>query len=635
MGRQPPRDILRNVAPRKGSKHPLLSTRPDLVADLVNPEDATEHTLGARAKLKWRCAKGHMWTASVSNRNRGTGCPYCSHRIVLVGETDLATTHPELASELADQKLANSLTSGSGTKVAWKCVKGHGWEATVIHRTKKGTGCPYCMHFTVLAGETDLATTHPDLAAELIDQTRAATLMAGSNTKVAWLCVVGHTWEALVSNRALHGTGCPYCSGRKAIMGETDLATTHPALALELADVTLANKLTAGGHAMVDWHCTKGHTWNARVSSRGLDGQGCPYCSRMRVLVGETDLATTHPELAAQLADPALATTVTSGSSVRADWCCTKGHTWRTRIVQRTEKKSECPYCSRSRVLAGETDLATTHPDIARELVDQTLARTLMSGAITRVEWQCVRGHMWTTSPRHRTANQTGCPYCSGRKAILGETDLATLRPDLAAELVPSELANVLTVGSSKKVEWRCQQGHTWHARVSSRTRIKNTNCPACANYGFDPTKPAWVYLVAHTKRDLIKIGISNDPETRLAGHHRNKWQSLDMMGPWLSGQDAYDLEQAIITGLRNRGAVFANDDVDAKYFDGYTESWARLSFPATHITDLQDLVRADEPVCPGPRTHHKKPLEETPIPRRRAPGPVVRGARRHDMRKV
>ncbi len=37
-----------------------------------------------------------------------------------------------------------------------------------------------------------------------------------------------------------------------------------------------------------------------------------------------------------------------------------------------------------------------------------------------------------------------------------------------------------ISYGSAKKVKWRCDQGHTWSAVVSSRTGTK-TRCPYCS----------------------------------------------------------------------------------------------------------------------------------------------------------
>lgn len=60
-----------------------------------------------------------------------------------------------------------------------------------------------------------------------------ATVSHGSKKHVWWCCANGHSWQAAVHARTGSGAGCPYCAGRYAIAGETDLATTYPALAKE------------------------------------------------------------------------------------------------------------------------------------------------------------------------------------------------------------------------------------------------------------------------------------------------------------------------------------------------------------------------------------------------------------------
>jgi hypothetical protein len=32
----------------------------------------------SRKKVWWMCKQGHEWKASLDNRSRGTGCPYCA-----------------------------------------------------------------------------------------------------------------------------------------------------------------------------------------------------------------------------------------------------------------------------------------------------------------------------------------------------------------------------------------------------------------------------------------------------------------------------------------------------------------------------------------------------------------------------
>ena len=53
----------------------------------------------------------------------------------------------------------------------------------------------------------------------------------GSHKKVLWVCEKGHTWEATVKNRALIGSGCPYCEHRAVLKGYNDLLTAFPDIA--------------------------------------------------------------------------------------------------------------------------------------------------------------------------------------------------------------------------------------------------------------------------------------------------------------------------------------------------------------------------------------------------------------------
>ena len=44
-------------------------------------------------------------------------------------------------------------------------------------------------------------------------------LSSYSHKKVWWKCSKGHSYEAIVSNRTRAGSGCPYCSNKKAGYG--------------------------------------------------------------------------------------------------------------------------------------------------------------------------------------------------------------------------------------------------------------------------------------------------------------------------------------------------------------------------------------------------------------------------------
>lgn len=130
----------------------------------------------------------------------------------------LAEAFPDIAAQLLDPSLGDTLSRGSGQLVWWKCDKGHQWEAKVFNRTnaKRPTGCPVCSGKQIIAGVNDIATTHPDAAALFADQEQARTTTAFSNTKVSLRCPQGHTWKAPPSRLTYQGSGCPSCAKEEA-----------------------------------------------------------------------------------------------------------------------------------------------------------------------------------------------------------------------------------------------------------------------------------------------------------------------------------------------------------------------------------------------------------------------------------
>lgn len=103
-------------------------------------------------------------------------------------------------------------------------------------------------------------------------------------------------------------------------------------------------------------------------------------------------------------------------------------------------------------------------------------------GSGEKVWWICNMNHRWRASIVSRTKGSK-CPYCSGICVIRGKNDLATLRPDIAAEWNDEKNGELkpcnLKIKSNKKVWWKCKNGHEWQAIISNRTN-KNQGCPFC-----------------------------------------------------------------------------------------------------------------------------------------------------------
>ena len=451
-------------------KRSLADEYPELASQAVG-WDPAEYLPGSNKKKLWRCNLGHEWVVAIANRAKpnGSGCPVCKGKAVWPGFNDLQTTQPELAAQAFGWD-PTTLTAGSGKKVGWRCSSGHTWEAVVSSRTR-GLGCPICSGQKVLSGFNDLATTHPELAAQAVGWDTTI-VSSGSDQKKLWKCNLGHQWETKIYLRA-KGTGCPICSGNQILIGFNDLKTTHPDIALEASGW---NPLTvsAGMGKPLEWCCKLGHKWKASPNSRTGRNNGCPVCSNHKLLVGFNDLATTHPEIAAE-ADGWDPTTVGKSVTKKVNWKCPEGHPYSASIHSRTSAKSNCPICSGLKALPGVNDLATTHPDIASQACGWD-PRYVRFGSGQKLNWKCNRGHEWEAAVSSRTRG-LGCPICSGQKLLKGYNDLQTTHPDLAAMAFGWDPSSV-TFGSGQRKKWKCNLGHIWESTVSNIS--SGAGCSVC-----------------------------------------------------------------------------------------------------------------------------------------------------------
>lgn len=246
---------------------------------------------GSHRKVWWNCNAGHAWQSEVRSRTGGSRCPYCTRRVLWVGDNDLAAANPVLAAQWDTEKNGQlkptDVLAGSEKCVWWKCDRGHSWRASILSRSR-GAGCPVCLGKSVMAGENDLATRVPNLAAEW-DTERNGGLKPNqvtsfSNRRVWWRCALGHEWQAVIAARTVENSGCPYCTGRRVLAGFNDLATLHPEIAAQWNDTlngTLTPEMvTPGSHKRVWWKCHEGHVWKTAIYSRtGKQKCGCPVCA--------------------------------------------------------------------------------------------------------------------------------------------------------------------------------------------------------------------------------------------------------------------------------------------------------------------------------------------------------------------
>ena len=141
----------------------------------------------------------------------------------------LAEERPDLARQWDFESDGSHTTStvsvGSQYRASWRCERGcvhcglpHEWVATVVQRSQKGTGCPFCSGRKVCKCQS-LAAKHPQLMKQWDWEGNQATdpysVSCYSKRKVWWTCTEHGQWDASPHGRVQHTSGCPECARQR------------------------------------------------------------------------------------------------------------------------------------------------------------------------------------------------------------------------------------------------------------------------------------------------------------------------------------------------------------------------------------------------------------------------------------
>lgn len=197
----------------------------------------------------------------------------------------LNQSHPHLIAQWhpKNEKDISQYSHGSGRKVWWMCSADHEWLAVVSDRSQKNSRCPYCCGVRPIVGLTDLATVSPILASQWSSSNLRppSEYLPKSHALVLWECPNNprHRWEAKISDRQRKNNNCPYCSGNRVAVGESDLVTTRPDLADHWHPRNTLNpvEVSKGSDRAVWWLCEAGHESLYSIKERAING--CTRCS--------------------------------------------------------------------------------------------------------------------------------------------------------------------------------------------------------------------------------------------------------------------------------------------------------------------------------------------------------------------
>lgn len=285
------------------TKKLLKETNPELILEWdfdANSQLALEEiSKSYNKKVWWVCKKDsrHKWEAKVNSRvHNGSGCLYCSHKLVLKEES-FGAMFPKLLEEWDWAKNQGidpySLSCQSNKKVWWICKNHpqHKWLVDLSHRTRNKTGCRVCAHEKrpKRTRKKLLLDSYPHIAKEWFyernDGLDIKTITHGSSKKVWWKCLIDetHIWQASVTNRTSKNRSCPYCSEEHPSK-RNSLATIHPEVAKDwhpTKNLPLdPYNVTRASGQKVWWICPNDpeHEWQAIIRNRTVLNSGCPHC---------------------------------------------------------------------------------------------------------------------------------------------------------------------------------------------------------------------------------------------------------------------------------------------------------------------------------------------------------------------
>lgn len=277
--------------------------------------------LGATTKLRWRCKKGHVWSAVPDSIRRGTWC----HRCSIKDRADKRKLGIQKMYELAKLKGGYCLSKeyvNDRTKLKWQCHKKHIWFSpprSIMH----GHWCPYCAG---IAKHTLLEM--QELAKEKGGKCLSRTYI-NSQTKLEWQCKKGHTWVATPLCVRKHW--CPYCAGN----AKSNISEMQK-LAGERGGKCLSNKYR-GRHIKLKWQCKNGHTWLTTPRTI-LNGHWCPHCA------GNAKLNINEMQKLAKEKGGRCLSKDYMGANTKLQWLCKEDHEWNATPAS-IKSGTWCPKC--------------------------------------------------------------------------------------------------------------------------------------------------------------------------------------------------------------------------------------------------------------------------------------------------
>ena len=299
-----------------------------------------------------------------------------------------------------------------------------------------------------------------------------------SNASYWWICHRGHS--VMRSPNSMLLRGCIHC---RNLEREGSLGEANPRVySLWSEENNVAHDpgaISRRSREMVRLRCLHCEWEASREARKCVSLKGCPHCSRSDLLPSHLQSFYDEERSGIPWGE------VNPGSKRKLWWRCLEhGHSFPLRPGLYLEQP-HCRVCAEKNLLPVENSLADVSP-ASVELWDERRNTGspggYKAGSNKVMRWRCGIGHSWEESIVHQ-GKQGNCPYCSGRRILLGFNDAATLHPHLLEFYSPDNEKPLGECNSRDKPWWRCAEGHVF-IRALPTILEGGVNCPRCKPRG-------------------------------------------------------------------------------------------------------------------------------------------------------
>lgn len=417
---------------------------------------STEY-INSLSPLNFVCSNGHHFTSSYSNI-RLRWCPICSGK---------QKKTIEFAKELAEQRNGKCLSEeyiGNKDKLKWQCSLGHTWYASLNSVSSKRTWCPTCSDFTLL-NESKCRYILEKIFGEPFTKTRT---VFDSNLELDGYCkkysvafefngIQHYEYTPIFHKTIDHFFNQQKRDETKKLLCEQAgiFLITIPFTETSISDNHLINYILELLSKKIDINSLN---TDIDLSEFYLENTPLSDFKNIAIKRGGECLSTEY-----------------NGPKSKLKFKCSEGHIWYASPSDIKNSNSWCPYC-------GQLSSAKKRAfgiEYVKEFISKYNGDCLSDKYLnshSKLSFKCSEGHIFSIDFHSIKNKGKWCPVCQNRPRVSKLTleELQENANSKGGKCLSSEYIN-----STKKLEWECEQGHTF--KMSANSVRSGQWCPECA----------------------------------------------------------------------------------------------------------------------------------------------------------